>query len=80
MPKSSHRDWSPEWARRGPPPGSGLSGTPSPMSEYDVQITEIVELTADDRATMRIARIAYWRAGAESDEDAKAAWDDWGFL
>jgi len=50
------------------------------MSEYDVQITEIVELTADDRATMRIARIAYWRAGAESDEDAKAAWDDWGFL
>jgi hypothetical protein len=46
------------------------------MSEYDVQITEIVEPTADDRATMRIA---YWRAGAESDEDAKAAWDDWGF-
>jgi hypothetical protein len=48
------------------------------MSEYDAQITEIVEPTADDRATTRIARSVYWRGEAQSHEEAKAkAWDDW---
>lgn len=48
------------------------------MTDYEVQITEIVEPASDLTEPTLIARDVYWRGSAESDNVAKIkAWSAW---
>jgi hypothetical protein len=48
------------------------------MTDYEVQITEIVEPASDPTESTPIVRDVYWRGSAESDDVAKIkAWSAW---
>lgn len=51
---------------------------PPAMTDYEVQITEIVEPASDPTEPTPIVRDVYWRGSAESDEVANIyAWSAW---
>jgi hypothetical protein len=57
---------------------SAVAGTLTHVTDYDVQITEIIEPISDPSAPTPVVRDVKWRGPAESADAAKIeAWSTW---